>query len=80
MNRRLSRTAAFFCGRPSIFIADMFFGLLIFSLLSSTAPDIRTRSQHPHRNSNPDTWMSFGRTPGTATAQTGSPQHKGNPG
>ena len=80
MNRNYPRAAAFFCGRPSILIADTFFGLLIFSLLSSTVPDIRTRSQHPHRNSNPDTWMSFGRTPGTATAQTGSPQHKGNPG
>lgn len=60
MNRRLSRATAFFCGWPLIFMAITFFGLLTFSLLSSTAPDIRTRSQHPHRNSNPDTWMSFG--------------------
>jgi hypothetical protein len=80
MNRRLSRAVAFFHGRPSIFTAITFYGLLTFSLPSSTAPDIRTRSQHPHRNSNPDTWVLFGRTPGTATAQTGSSQHKGNPG
>lgn len=71
MNRRLS-CAAFFNDWPLIFIAITFFGVLTFSLPSSAAPDIRTRSQHPHRNSNPDTWMSFGRTPGTATAQMGS--------
>lgn len=80
MNRRLSRAVVFFHGRPSIFMAITFFGLLTFSLPSSTALDIRTRSQHPPRNSNPDTGMSFGRTPGTATAQTGSSQHKDNPG
>jgi predicted MFS family arabinose efflux permease len=80
MNRNYPRAAAFFCGWPLIFMATTFFGLLTFSLLSSTVPDIRTRSQHPHRNGNPDTWVLFGRTPGTATAQTGSSQHEGNPG
>lgn len=70
MNRRLSRAAAFFCGRPSIFMAITFFGLLTFSLPSSTAPDTRTGSRHPHRNSNPETWMSFG-NPGYSDGSDG---------
>jgi hypothetical protein len=71
MNRSLFRAAAFFHGRPSIFMAITFFGLLAISLPSSTAPNIRTRSQHPHRNSNPDTWMAFGRNPGCSGGPDG---------
>lgn len=57
---RLSRTTAFFCGRPSIFTAN--YALWFLDFLATVIHGTRypTRSQHPHRNGNPETWMSFG--------------------